>query len=101
MPSRFEPCGLNQIYSLAYGTIPVVRKTGGLADTVEPFNPVTGEGTGFVFEHFTAEGLLWGIEQAIATWHDRPAWRRLMHNAMARNYSWEVQVREYLRLYEI
>lgn len=100
MPSQFEPCGLNQIYSLKYGTPPVVRRTGGLADTVQHYNAATGEGTGFVFEHFTAEGLQWGMEQAIATWHDRAAWRRLMRNAMSQNFSWEVQVREYLRLYE-
>jgi starch synthase len=100
MPSQFEPCGLNQIYSLKYGTIPVVRKTGGLADTVQPYNRATGEGTGFVFEHFTSQGLRWGMEQAIATWHDREAWRRLMRNAMSMNYSWEVQALRYFRLYE-
>jgi starch synthase len=99
MPSQFEPCGLNQIYSLAYGTIPVVRKTGGLADTVQGFDPATGEGTGFVFDHFTPEGLAWGMESAITAWHDRRSWRQIIRNAMSRNYSWEVQVREYLRLY--
>ncbi len=99
MPSRFEPCGLNQIYSLRYGTIPVVRKTGGLADTVQPWNPETGEGTGFVFEHYTAYGLGWAMDQAVTTYRDKEAWARLMRNAMSRNYSWEVQVRKYLELY--
>ncbi|MDB5034932.1 MAG: hypothetical protein JWQ98_2173 [Chlorobi bacterium] len=99
MPSQYEPCGLNQIYSLRYGTIPVVRKTGGLADTVQSFDPDTGEGTGFVFEHYTPEGLRWGIETALATYYDRNGWHRLMLNAMARNYSWEAQVGRYAELY--
>lgn len=100
MPSKFEPCGLNQIYSLRYGTIPVVRKTGGLNDTVENFDPTTGQGTGFVFEHFTPEGLRWGIEAAITTFHNRAAWRTIMRNAMSRNFSWDMQVRHYIELYE-
>jgi starch synthase len=99
MPSRFEPCGLNQIYSLKYGTIPVVRKTGGLNDTVRQFNPATGEGTGFVFEHYTSQGLLWGIQSALQTWMDRRAWGILMHNAMSVNFSWETQVTYYLQAY--
>jgi starch synthase len=101
MPSKYEPCGLNQIYSLRYGTIPVVRKTGGLADTVQQFDPQTGEGTGFVFEHFTSFGLQWAMENAIRTYYYRDAWSRLMHNAMSQNYSWEVQVEKYLWLYEV
>lgn len=100
MPSQFEPCGLNQIYSLRYGTVPVVRKTGGLNDTVEQYDAASGNGTGFVFEHFTAAGLRWGIETAITTFYDRAAWHRLMRNAMSRNFSWDVQVRQYLELYE-
>jgi starch synthase len=99
MPSRFEPCGLNQIYSLKYGTIPVVRKTGGLNDTVQNFDPQSGYGTGFVFEHFTSQGLLWGMQQALETWMNKSAWRRLMYNAMSVNYSWETQVVHYLNAY--
>ncbi len=99
MPSRFEPCGLNQIYSLRYGTVPVVRRTGGLADTVEAFDPATGAGTGFVFEHFTAEGLLWAMQQAVTTWHNRPVWQQIMRQGMQRNFSWEQQVRQYLEIY--
>lgn len=99
MPSHFEPCGLNQIYSLRYGTIPVVRRTGGLADTVQPWNPLTGTGTGFVFDHYDATGLNWAMEAAVNTYYDREAWDRLMENAMIQNYSWEKQVREYLALY--
>lgn len=99
MPSRYEPCGLNQMYSMKYGTIPVVRKTGGLADTVTQFNPATGEGTGFVFEHFTPQGLRWAIGTALEVWPDRKAWKRLVLNAMAQDFSWDVQVREYVDLY--
>lgn len=99
MPSRFEPCGLNQIYSLRYGTVPVVRRTGGLADTVQQFDAATGTGTGFVFEHFTAEGLAWGMDAAVTAWHDKAAWRRIVQNGMAMNFSWERQVQRYLELY--
>lgn len=100
MPSRFEPCGLNQMYSLRYGTPPVVHKTGGLADTVEPFDAATGEGTGFVFEHFDEHGLRWALDLALDTYADSPAWERLMRNGMAKDFSWEIQGREYVELYE-
>jgi starch synthase len=99
MPSRYEPCGLNQMYSLRYGTPPVVRRTGGLADTVVPFDRRTGEGTGFVFEHATAAGVAWGLREALTTWLDRPAWARLVQNGMAQDWSWETQIRHYLALY--
>lgn len=99
MPSHFEPCGLNQMYSMRYGTPPVVRKTGGLADTVSHFDRRTGEGTGFVFEHATADGLEWGLARALETWRDRPAWARLVRNAMAQDWSWTRQIREYEALY--
>jgi starch synthase len=100
MPSRFEPCGLNQMYSLRYGTPPVVHKTGGLADTVEPFDPATGEGTGFVFEHFDAEGCRWALELALDSFTDRSTWERLMRHGMAQDFSWDVQGKEYVELYE-
>ncbi len=100
MPSRFEPCGLNQMYSLRYGTIPVVRETGGLADTVRHFDRRSGEGTGFVFEHFTADGLAWAIGHALGTWRDRAAWARLVRNAMSQDFSWQRQIRKYVALYE-
>jgi len=99
MPSKFEPCGLNQMYSLRYGTPPVVRKTGGLADTVEPFDLATGQGTGFVFEHFTPLGLGWALDQALTAFHHHPAWETLMANGMRRDFSWDVQGREYEALY--
>src|SRR5262249_39540473 len=99
MPSRYEPCGLNQLYSLRYGTVPIVHRTGGLADTVEMFNPGTGEGTGFPFERHDAAGQRWGIEAALRLYRERAAWRRLMLNGMAQDFSWENQARLYEALY--
>lgn len=100
MPSRYEPCGLNQMYSQKYGTLPVVRKTGGLADTVEPWDPETGEGTGFVFEHADVPAVRWALGVALEAWSRPDVWRRLRTNAMARSFSWEGRGAEYLELYE-
>jgi starch synthase len=100
MPSRYEPCGLNQIYSLKYGTSPVVRATGGLDDTVEEWNPAQGTGTGFKFEGLSAEALLAAIDRALLAFQDQAGWRRLMLNGMARNYSWVQPAREYAAVYE-
>ena len=99
MPSRFEPCGLNQMYSMRYGTVPVVRKTGGLADTVKMWNPEDGSGTGFVFDHFSADGFRWALQAALNYFNDTEGWRRLMKNGMEQNYSWNSQGRHYLNLY--
>jgi starch synthase len=99
MPSRFEPCGLNQMYSLRYGTPPIVRRTGGLADTVRQFNPGTGEGTGFVFDHFTSTGLAWALDSALDAFRDRAAWRRLQLNGRAQDFSWDRQIQKYVALY--
>ena len=99
MPSLFEPCGLNQMYSLRYGTIPVVRKTGGLADTVKLWDPTTRNGTGFVFDHFTSAGFAWALNAALTTWQDRDAWLTLQQNAMAADFSWQNQVQKYETLY--
>ena len=99
MPSRYEPCGLNQMYSLRYGTPPVVRRTGGLADTVEPWNPVARAGTGFAFDHFTPEGLRWALDTALRAWSDPEAWRQLQKNGMAKDFSWDRQVLEYEAAY--
>jgi starch synthase len=100
MPSRYEPCGSNQMFSMRYGTLPVVRRTGGLADTVEPVDPATGRGTGFVFEHFTPEGLLWALRVALAVYRDRALWSVLVRNAMARDFSWGRQAERYAALYD-
>jgi len=99
MPSRFEPCGLNQMYSLRYGTVPIVHRTGGLADTVVTWNPRTREGNGFAFEHFDATGLRWGVETALATYRDAESWRRIVLNGMSADFSWETQVKAYETLY--
>jgi len=99
MPSRYEPCGLNQMYSLKYGTIPVVRKTGGLADTVTMYDPGTGRGNGVVFEHFTSDGLQWGLETAMNLYRQPPHWHRMMRNGMAADFSWEVEGARYVALY--
>ncbi len=99
MPSRYEPCGLNQMYSLRYGTVPVVRRTGGLADTVKLWNPATGEGTGFLFDHFTGDGFTWAMTRAMESWRDRKSWQRLMKNGMAMDWSWRHQAAEYVEIY--
>jgi starch synthase len=100
MPSHYEPCGLNQIYSLKYGTVPVVRATGGLDDTIEEWNAGQGSGTGFKFEKYSAEALLTAIDRALAAFADKKGWKRLMRNGMAKNYSWEQPAREYADIYE-
>jgi len=99
MPSRFEPCGLNQMLSLRYGTVPLVRHTGGLADTVEPWDVDTSSGTGFVFHDFTADALGATIDRALEVWDDRRSWATLMQNGMARDFSWERQSASYVDLY--
>jgi len=99
MPSLYEPCGLNQMYSMRYGTAPVVRATGGLADTVRPFDPATGEGTGFVFEHFTREGLAWALGMGLRAYQDPKAWRKLQLNGMRADFSWGASARQYEALY--
>lgn len=100
MPSRYEPCGLNQIYSLKYGTVPVVRATGGLDDTIEPFDSKTGKGTGFKFSEYSGEALLQTVRAALAAFEDRPSWEKLMRNGMTKDFSWNASAREYVRVYE-
>ena len=100
MPSLYEPCGLNQMYSQRYGTPPIARRTGGLADTVEPFDRATGRGTGFVFEHFTATGLEWAIDAALEAYADPKAWGQVVKNGMAREFGWEIEAPRYVDLYQ-
>ena len=100
MPSRYEPCGLNQIYSLRYGTVPVVRATGGLDDTIEPWDPKSGKGTGFKFGEYTGEALLATIRAGIGAYKDQDSWRVLMQNGMQRDFSWTTAAREYVKVYE-
>jgi starch synthase len=99
MPSRYEPCGLNQLYSLKYGTVPVVRATGGLDDTVEHFNPSTGQGTGFKFNDYTARALAATVREALETYKNREVWRRLMRSGMTKDFSWNASAGRYIRLY--
>ena len=99
MPSLYEPCGLNQMYSLKYGTVPIVRRTGGLADSVRHFDPASGTGTGIVFNDYDPGGLLWALSTALE-WFGWPSvWRRLMLNGMREDFSWATQGALYEDLY--
>jgi starch synthase len=99
MPSRYEPCGLNQMYSLRYGTVPIVRKTGGLADSVQHFDAATGEGTGCVFNDYDVPAVKWAVGTALDWFADQEKWRRLMRNAMAQDFSWSRQAVKYEQVY--
>lgn len=101
MPSRYEPCGLNQMYSLRYGTVPVVRAVGGLADSVEEFDPLTGRGTGFLFQRFEAVEMLGALRRALSIQRQPMLWRTVMRNGMAKDFSWRASADEYDRLYGI
>jgi len=99
-PSRFEPCGITQMEAMRYGAIPVVRKTGGLADTVENFDPVTNKGNGFVFEKFSSHAFFGAIVRALETYKHQNAWQKLIKRAMSTNFSWEASAQKYLNLYK-
>jgi starch synthase len=99
MPSQFEPCGLNQMYSLHYGTIPVVHATGGLDDTIESYDAVVESGNGFKFTPYEAEALLATLQQALALYRQRDAWERLMRRGMQADFSWAKPAQEYVTLY--
>jgi len=100
MPSRYEPCGLNQLYSIKYGTVPIVRKTGGLADTIENYDPQTGQGTGFVFKNYDAMELLNTIKLSLRVYQDKTAWSLLMKNGMNKDFSWEASAKKYVEIYQ-
>ena len=99
MPSRYEPCGLNQMYSLRYGTVPVVRRTGGLADSVQHYDTRTGTGTGVVFNDFNAQALEWALNTALDLYATPRHWTRVVRNGMQQDFSWERQGGEYVALY--
>jgi starch synthase len=99
MPSKYEPCGLNQIYSLRYGTIPVVRATGGLDDTITQYDPSTGKGNGFKFKGYDAKELLEQIKRAMALYHQPEHWNQVQQNAMTADFSWQRSAEAYLDLY--
>lgn len=100
MPSHYEPCGLTQIYSMRYGTVPVVRATGGLEDTVGQWNAKTGKGTGFKFSGYTTPELRAAVRQALVAFQNEAEWKQLMLNGMRQNFSWEDPAREYVAVYE-
>jgi starch synthase len=99
MPSRFEPCGLNQMYSLRYGTVPIVRAVGGLVDTVRPYNPKNGQGTGFLFSEYEPGAMLRTLQTALAAFPNKKIWTRLQKNGMRANYSWDRSAAEYVKIY--
>jgi starch synthase len=100
MPSKFEPCGLNQMYSLRYGTVPIVRAVGGLDDTITNFDRVTGQGNGFKFGEFNAQRFLEKIYEAVFAYAEPEAWRRIQINGMTEDNSWENAARKYMALYQ-
>ncbi len=99
MPSRYEPCGLNQLYSLKYGTLPIVRATGGLADSIDDIDPAAGTGTGFVFEAYDPDAMLTAIRRAIDLFGRKRVWRKIMKRAMTRDFSWSRSAEKYVDLY--
>jgi len=100
MPSRYEPSGLNQMYSLKYGTVPIVRATGGLDDSIEPFDLEHGTGTGFKFKEYSGEALLFAVRQALHHYMDERIWKRIQLNGMAKDFSWSAPAVEYAKVYE-
>ncbi len=100
MPSRYEPCGLNQMYSLRYGTVPIVRATGGLYDTITPFNPTKGKGVGFRFTSYEPESFWHATKAALDLFPQTETWRQIMKNGMAMDFSWLSSAQQYLKLYE-
>ncbi|WP_018247626.1 glycogen synthase GlgA [Orenia marismortui] len=99
MPSKFEPCGLGQLFSLRYGTIPIVRETGGLKDTIQSYNEVNGEGNGFSFTHYNEKDMLYTIKRAISFYYKREVWRKMVENAMKNDFSWTNSAERYIELY--
>jgi len=104
MPSKYEPCGLNQIYSLKYGTVPVVRKTGGLADTVDDWNEYISQGmetgNGYSFYEYTSHALISSVKRAINDYHNKHVWRKIQTNGMQKDFSWHKSAEKYVRLYD-
>jgi starch synthase len=100
MPSRYEPCGLNQLYSMKYGAVPVVRATGGLMDTVTPVDRAKGSGTGFLFSDYSAAAFQKALDQALEAYKDKKLWKTIMLNGMTEDFSWSASARAYLKLYE-
>ena len=100
MPSKVEPCGLNQMYSLRYGAVPVVRATGGLYDTISQFDPKRGKGVGFRFTDYKPESFWDATKTAIDLFYESKTWQQIMKNGMAKDFSWNSSAQQYLKLYE-
>lgn len=101
MPSKFEPCGLSQMIAMRYGTAPIVRETGGLKDTVVPYNGSTGQGNGFTFYSYNAHDMLYAIERAVGLYYDyKDDWKKLIANAMSADFSWDRISEQYVELYD-
>ena len=99
MPSRYEPCGLGQLFALRYGTIPIGHRTGGLADTIKPVSRASRTGTGFVFSPYDAEAFLGAVRQALEVYRDPSLWQAIQRNGMAEDFSWEASAKHYVQLY--
>jgi starch synthase len=100
MPSRFEPCGLGQMISMRYGTVPIVRATGGLKDSVQNYNPQSGTGTGFVFQNYKSDELLAVTKKSLKIYKDKESWKKLVENCMNQDFSWAQSAKKYIELYE-
>jgi starch synthase len=99
IPSRYEPCGLTQMYALKYGTIPIVRATGGLEDTIRPFHPQSGRGNGFTFTDYRPKAFFSSVLNAVDLYHNPALWKKVQNNAMREDFSWDRSARTYLDLY--
>lgn len=99
MPSLFEPCGIGQLIALKYGSIPIIRETGGLKDTIIPYNKFTGDGNGFTFNNYSSQELLEAINRALDIYKHKASWNKLVRNAMLSNNSWENSAKNYMNLY--
>lgn len=100
MPSKFEPCGISQLLALRYGSIPVVRETGGLNDTVQPYNEVTGQGNGFTFSDYNAHDMMFTLRRAVSYYHKPEHWKQVTKNAFSGDYSWNVSAQQYIDIYK-
>jgi len=100
MPSLFEPCGLSQMFSLRYGTIPIVRETGGLKDTIQQYDEITHEGNGFTFTRYNAHDMLYAIKEAVHFYYHRSTWKYLMKKGMETDFSWKKSANEYMEIYK-
>ena len=100
IPSKYEPCGLTQMYALKYGTVPVVRATGGLADTIKPFDIKTGKGNGFTFGPYEPKAFFEAVTKAVNTYDEKRVWHRIVANGMREDFSWKFSAENYKKLYE-